>query len=53
MEMTSNKVVKFFKAEGAEVWAGGVIEVPNPIDFSSETNITMDVWSPKAGATVD
>ena len=49
---TSNKVVKFFKAEGAEVWAGGFVEMPNPIDFSSETNITMDVWSPKSGATV-
>ena len=49
---TSNKVVKFFKAEGAEVWAGGFVEMPNPIDFSSETNITMDVWSPKSGATI-
>ena len=49
---TSNRVVKFFKAEGAEVWAGGFVEMPNPIDFSSETNITMDVWSPKSGATV-
>lgn len=48
----SNKVVKFFKAAGAEVWAGGLVEVPNPIDFSTETNLTMDVWSPKAGATV-
>ena len=48
----SSKVVQFFKAEGAEVWAGGLVELPIPIDFSSETNITMDVWSPKAGATV-
>lgn len=48
----SNKVVKFFKADGSEVWAGGVVELPIPIDFSSETNITMDVWSPKSGATV-
>lgn len=48
----SNKVVKFFKADGAEVWAGGLVELPNPIDFSTESNITMDVWSPKAGATI-
>ena len=48
----SNKVVKFFKADGAEVWAGGLVELPNPIDFSTENNITMDVWSPKSGATV-
>lgn len=48
----SNKVVRFFKAGGAETWAGGLVELPNPIDFSTETNITMDVWSPKSGATV-
>ena len=48
----SNKVVKFFKANGAEVWAGGLVELPNPIDLSNENNITMDVWSPKSGATV-
>lgn len=48
----SSKVVQFFKSDGAEVWAGGVVELPNPIDFSSETNITMDVWSPKSGATI-
>lgn len=48
----SDKVVKFFKAAGAEVWAGGLVELPNPIDFSSESGLSMDVWSPKAGATV-
>ena len=48
----SSKVVRFFKAGGAEVWAGGLVELPIPIDFSSETNMTMDVWSPKSGATV-
>ena len=48
----SNKVVRFFKAGGAEVWAGGLVELPNPIDFSTETNMSMDVWSPKSGATV-
>jgi len=49
----SDKVVQLFKANGAEVWAGGVVaELPNPIDFSTETALNMDVWSPKTGATV-
>jgi len=44
----SDKVVQLFKANGAEVWAGGVVaELPNPIDFSTETALNMDVWSPK------
>ena len=48
----SSKVVNFFKADGAEVWAGGLVELPNPIDFSIENSISLDVWSPKSGATV-
>lgn len=48
----SARVGKLTKAAGAEVWAGGLLSLPNPIDFSTETTINMDVWSPKQGATV-
>lgn len=49
---TSNKVARTEKANGAEVWAGGFIELPNPIDFSVSTDFKARVWSPKSGAVV-
>ena len=30
-----------------EIWAGNVITLSSPIDFSSQNQITMDVWSPR------
>ena len=51
-ENTSAKVARLIKNNGAEVWAGGFMQVPEPIDFSQSTDFTMKVWSPKPGATV-
>ncbi|NNM23485.1 MAG: hypothetical protein HKO54_08010, partial [Flavobacteriaceae bacterium] len=49
---TSSKVVEFFKEEGAEVFAGTVIELGEPIDFSELQSFSIDTWSPLAGSTV-
>lgn len=49
---TSDNVGSYFKSNGAEVWAGGVIQLPNPIDFSAEDQFKMNVWSPKVGASI-
>ncbi len=49
---TSANVGSLVKTAGAEVWAGGVLQLPNPIDFSQEDQFKMNVWSPKAGAAV-
>lgn len=51
-ENTSSKVVEFFKEPGAEVFAGTVIELGAPIDFSVLEGFTMSSWSPQAGLTV-
>lgn len=51
-ENTSDRVGQLTKTEGAEVWAGGFLQLPDPIDFSRGTDFTMKVWSPKAGAIV-
>ncbi len=48
----SSKVGKTDKANGAEVWAGGFLELPSPIDFSGSKNFKVKVWSPKSGITV-
>ena len=48
---TSAAVGQIIKA-GPEVWAGNVITLSSPIDFSSKKVITMDVWSPRAGGKV-
>lgn len=49
---TSAKVAQLIKNNGSEVWAGGFMQVPEPIDFGQSTDFTMKVWSPKQGATV-
>ncbi len=49
---TSNKVAEQNKINNAETWGGSFIELDAPIDFSSTTTLTMDVWSPKEGITV-
>jgi PKD repeat protein len=48
----SNKVANQFKQELAETWGGSFLTLEEPIDFSQTTTMSMDVWSPKAGATV-
>lgn len=51
-ENTSAKVGQFFKMAGSEVWAGGLLQLPNPIDFASGDQFSLKVWSPKSGITV-
>ena len=49
---TSGRVGQLTKGDGSEVWAGGVLELPAPIDFGGRTRVRMKVWSPKAGIPV-
>lgn len=49
---TSDKVAQFVKAEGAETWAGSLLTLENPIDFSANKLFKMKVWSPVVGDTV-
>lgn len=49
---TSNTVGRFVKTMGAETWAGGFLQLPEPIDFSASTTFTLDVWSPKENVPV-
>ncbi|WP_308991662.1 hypothetical protein QLS71_007440 [Mariniflexile litorale] len=48
---SSSKVGKIVKG-GPENWAGNVITLSAPIDFSTKKFITMNVWSPRAGGKV-
>ncbi|GGK55237.1 MULTISPECIES: hypothetical protein [Flavobacteriaceae] len=47
----SSKVGQIVKG-APEVWAGNVITLSAPIDFSTKNAIKMDVWSPRAGGKV-
>ena len=49
---TSTKVAEFFKEPGAEIFAGTILQLGDPIDFSEFQSFTVDVWSPLAGAVV-
>jgi len=49
---TSDKVAQFIKPAGAETWAGSLLTLGGPIDFSVNKLFKMKVWSPKAGAVV-
>ena len=49
---TSDKVASYTKPAGSEVWAGTTIDLDEPIDFSSDKYISMDVWSQAAGTPV-
>jgi hypothetical protein len=49
---TSVKVGRLFKTAGAEVWAGGLLQLPNAIDFNAGDQFSVKVWSPKSGITV-
>jgi hypothetical protein len=46
----SDKVAQIIKG-APEVWAGNVIELSAPIDFSTKKIIKFDVWSPRPGGT--
>ncbi len=49
---TSAKVGQLTKPAGAEVWAGALLTLENPIDFSTNKMFKMKVNSPKSGITV-
>jgi len=49
---TSATVAQFFKEPGAEVYAGGILELGSPIDFTEFQSISIKSWSPAAGLTV-
>ena len=49
---TSATVTEFFKETGAEIFAGTVIELGGPIDFSNFQTFQLDSWSPSVGTTV-
>lgn len=49
---TSAKVAEFFKEVDAEVFAGTVLGLGEPIDFSEFQGFNIDSWSPAAGLTV-
>lgn len=49
---TSGRVSQFVKSEGAETWAGSLLTLGDPIDFSFDKLFKVKVWSPKAGAIV-
>ena len=49
---TSATVAEFVKTPGAEVFAGTVLTLDNPIDFTQFQKIRFKAWSPIAGATV-
>lgn len=51
-ENTSAKVGQFFKENGAEIFAGTVLSLGDPIDFSAESAFSLNSWSPQAGITV-
>ena len=46
----SAKVAQIIKG-APEVWAGNVIELSAPIDFSAKKVMKFDIWSPRPGGT--
>ncbi|MCF8366953.1 MAG: hypothetical protein K9H16_14285, partial [Bacteroidales bacterium] len=49
---SSARVAQMLKASGAETWAGSLLTLENPIDFSTKKLFKVKVWSPKSGAVV-
>lgn len=49
---TSSRVLSLEKMTGSEVWAGGVFQLGEPLDLSSEGILTVKVWSPRAGVPI-
>lgn len=48
----SAKVVEIKKTTGAQVWAGASLNLDGPIDLTKGKKISVNVWSPKAGAVI-
>lgn len=49
---SSDKVAQYTKPVNSETWAGTVVGLDEPIDFSTERYISVDVWSPTAGTPI-
>ncbi|PTX44846.1 hypothetical protein C8P64_0829 [Christiangramia gaetbulicola] len=49
---TSSKVATYTKPAGSQPWAGTTTALDQPIDFSTQKYISVDVWSPTAGTPV-
>ena len=49
---TSAKVAKLTKSAGAEIWAGTIISLDEPLDFTTMQHISIKTYSPIAGAVV-
>jgi len=49
---TSETVMRSIKTEGAAFFAGTFVELDEPIDFSENTVINIDTWSPTADIPV-
>jgi hypothetical protein len=48
----SLRVGQSTKPANAEVWGGTLLELDDPIDFSSLINLGINVWSPESGIIV-
>ena len=48
----SLRVGQSTKPANAEVWGGTLLELDDPIDFSSLINLGVNVWSPESGIIV-
>ena len=46
------KVLSIEKTNGAQPWAGVAMPVATIMDFSSSTELHLDIWSPRAGVPV-
>ncbi len=49
---TSARVAQAVKSAGAEIWAGSLLTLGSPIDFSVNKTFKLKVWSPKSGSMV-
>ena len=49
----SARVAQFVKSAGAETWAGSLLTLGNPMDFTTNKLFKLKVWSPKSGAVVN
>jgi hypothetical protein len=50
---TSPTVAQSIKTAGSETWAGTFIVLDEPLDFSTLTNLAVDVWTPDGGELVN
>ena len=49
---TSSRVGRLLKTAGSEVWAGSFLTLDEPINFDTQTKISVKTWSPSVGALV-